>query len=117
MMKTKRSLVLMTMMTLMCVGISSAQTAPKSSSKSTLNGETPFVAQPITLETPTATLYGTLERPQSPSRVPVVLIIAGSGPTDRDGNSTMLPGPNNSIKLLAEALAARGIASLRYDKR
>lgn len=116
-MKTNRSLILVTMMTLMCVGISSAQTAPKGSSKSTLNGETPFVAEPINLETPTATLYGTLERPQSRSRVPVVLIIAGSGPTDRDGNSTMLPGPNNSLKLLAEALAARSIASVRYDKR
>lgn len=116
-MKTYWSLILMTMMTLTCVGISSAQTAPKSSSKSTLNGETPFVAEPINLETPTAVLYGTLERPQSRSRVPVVLIIAGSGPTNRDGNSTMLPVPNNSIKLLAEALAARGIASVRYDKR
>jgi pimeloyl-ACP methyl ester carboxylesterase len=47
----------------------------------------------------------------------VVLLIAGSGPTDRDGNTTGLPGQNNSLRLLAEALAARGIASLRYDKR
>ncbi len=116
-MKTKWSLILMTMTILMGVGISSAQPAPKSSSKSTLNGEPPFVAEAITLETPTATLYGSLERPKSPSRVPVVLIIAGSGPTDRDGNSAMLPGPNNSIKLLAEDLAARGTASVRYDKR
>jgi len=69
------------------------------------------------LETPTGVLHGTLARPQSRSRVPVVLIIAGSGPTDRDGNSPLLPGANNSLKLLAEALAARGIASVRYDKR
>ncbi len=117
MMKTNWSLILMTMMTLMGVGISSGQPAPKSSAQSTLNVEMLFVAEPINLETPTATLYGTLERPQSQSRVPVVLIVAGSGPTDRDGNSSMLPGPNNSIKLMAEALAARGIASLRYDKR
>src|ERR1700730_7450749 len=40
-----------------------------------------------------------------------------SGPTDRNGNSPMLKGPNNSLKLLAEGLAAHGIASLRYDKR
>ncbi|MGI8918489.1 MAG: alpha/beta hydrolase [Pyrinomonadaceae bacterium] len=55
--------------------------------------------------------------PQSRSRVPVALIIAGSGPTDRDGNSIALKGPNNSLKLLAEALASHGIASVRYDKR
>ncbi len=116
-MKKNLSLILVTMMTLTGVGISSAQTAPKSSFKNALNGETPFVAEPITLETSTAALYGTLERPQSRAPVPVVLIIAGSGPTDRDGNSPLLPGANHSLKLLAEALAANGIASVRYDKR
>lgn len=48
---------------------------------------------------------------------PVALIIAGSGPTDRDGNSPLLSGANNSLSLLAEGLAAECIASLRYDKR
>jgi pimeloyl-ACP methyl ester carboxylesterase len=47
----------------------------------------------------------------------IVLIIAGSGPTDRDGNSLALQGKNNSLKYLAEALDSMGIASLRYDKR
>ena len=112
-MKTNLSLILVTMMTLTGVGISSAQTAPRSSSKSMPNGETTFVSEPITLETPTATLYGTLVHPQSRSRMPVVLIISGSGPTDRDGNSPVFKGPNNSLKLLAEGLAAHGIASLR----
>jgi pimeloyl-ACP methyl ester carboxylesterase len=47
---------------------------------------------------------------------PGAVIIAGSGPTDRDGNSRL--GLNtNSYKLLAEALGARGISSVRYDKR
>lgn len=45
------------------------------------------------------------------------IIIAGSGPTDRDGNSAMLPGKNNSLKYLAEALAKKGVTTLRYDKR
>ncbi len=40
-----------------------------------------------------------------------------SGPTDRDGNLPIFKGPNNSLKLLAEGLAAHGIASVRYDKR
>lgn len=70
-----------------------------------------------TLKTPNGDIYGTLELPAARSPVPVALIIAGSGPTDRDGNSPALPGSNNSLKMLADGLAARGIASLRYDKR
>jgi pimeloyl-ACP methyl ester carboxylesterase len=46
----------------------------------------------------------------------VVLIIAGSGPTDRDANNP-LGVRAASYRLLAEGLAARGIGSLRYDKR
>ncbi len=77
----------------------------------------PFPSEPITLETPTGVIYGTLVTPDSRGPWPVALIIAGSGPTDRDGNSPALPGANNSLRLLAEALAAHGIASVRYDKR
>jgi alpha-beta hydrolase superfamily lysophospholipase len=73
---------------------------------------------PVTLATKTGTLHGTLLIPAGPkSPMPVALIIAGSGPTDRDGNSPLLPGKNNSLKMLADALAQRGIATLRYDKR
>ncbi len=62
-------------------------------------------------------LGATLARPVSESAaVPVALIIAGSGPTDRDGNSTL--GLRTDLyKKLAWALAAEGIASVRYDKR
>jgi len=86
-------------------------------SPSTTASQTPLVEEPVTVETATGTLYVTLDLPRTASRVPVVLIIAGSGPTDRNGNSPLLKGANNSLKLLAEGLAARGIASLRYDKR
>jgi pimeloyl-ACP methyl ester carboxylesterase len=71
----------------------------------------------ITLATKTGNIFGTLTLPAAPGRVPVVIIIAGSGPTDRDGNSPLLPGKGDTQKLLASALAARGIASVRYDKR
>jgi pimeloyl-ACP methyl ester carboxylesterase len=72
----------------------------------------------LTLDTPTGKIAGTLLVPAGTTGpVPLVVIIAGSGPTDRDGNSRLLPGANNSLKVLAEGLAARGIASLRYDKR
>ena len=61
-------------------------------------------------------LKGTLLTPTSKQKIPVVLIIAGSGPTDRNGNN-VLGVSSYSYKLLAEGLATNGIASLRYDKR
>jgi alpha-beta hydrolase superfamily lysophospholipase len=63
------------------------------------------------------TVYGTLVRPSGPGPFPAVVMMAGSGPTDRDWNSPLLPGSNGSARLIAEALAGAGIASLRYDKR
>lgn len=63
------------------------------------------------------TVYGTLVRPIGPGPFPAVVMIAGSGPTDRDWNSPLLPGTNGSARLLAGALAQAGIVSLRYDKR
>jgi alpha-beta hydrolase superfamily lysophospholipase len=63
------------------------------------------------------TVYGTLVRPPGPGPFPAVVMVAGSGPTDRDWNSPLLPGTNGSARLLAQALARAGIASLRYDKR
>lgn len=71
--------------------------------------------EPIVLKTPTGDIYGTLLLPEAKLPVPVALIIAGSGPTDRDGNNPMMK--NNSLKMMAESLAKSGIASLRYDKR
>ena len=76
-----------------------------------------LAAQPVSLDTGTGVLYGTIELPASKLPFPVALIIAGSGPTDRDGNSPLLQGKNDSLKMLAQGLASRGIASLRYDKR
>ncbi len=79
-----------------------------------------FAAENLTLEVPNAKLFGTLEIPSGPSSgsgpFPVALIIAGSGPTDRDGNSPA-GVKSDAYKLLAQGLAANGIASLRYDKR
>lgn len=62
-------------------------------------------------------LRGTLWRPSSATGpTPVVVIIAGSGPTDRDCNSA-LGLRTDAYRLLAEGLARRGVASVRYDKR
>ncbi|MDE2139732.1 MAG: hypothetical protein KGJ17_04425 [Gammaproteobacteria bacterium] len=72
---------------------------------------------PLTLKIPAGILHGTLELPAGKGPFPVALIIAGSGPTDRDGNDVQLGLDTDSYKLLAQALAQHGIASLRYDKR
>lgn len=71
----------------------------------------------IFLETESGTLGGILSLPPDCKKCPAVLIIQGSGPTDKDGNSAILPGKNNSLKQLSESLNDIGIATLRYDKR
>ena len=71
----------------------------------------------VILNTATGDIHGKLLLPDSTTTAPLVIIIAGSGPTDMDGNTLGSDFRNNSLKLLAEALAREGIASLRYDKR
>src|SRR5258705_167496 len=75
------------------------------------------VESPYTIHSGALELGGTLTVPRAAAeKVPVVVIIAGSGPTDRNGNSLMGIRPN-SYAQLAWRLAERGIATLRYDKR
>lgn len=69
----------------------------------------------VQLETASGTLEGTLLVPEAKLGMPVVLLVAGSGPTDRNGNQPGLH--HNALLLLAQGLAQYGIASLRYDKR
>lgn len=63
------------------------------------------------------TMQALEEIPETSGPHPVAILIAGSGPTDKDGNSLTLNGKNNSLKMLAEELKAEGIAVIRYDKR
>lgn len=62
-------------------------------------------------------LKGTLFSPDKVTKeTKLVILIAGSGPTNRNGNSTV-GGVNNSLKFLAEGLTQNGIAVFSYDKR
>jgi pimeloyl-ACP methyl ester carboxylesterase len=77
--------------------------------------DTSFTETNIVLHTASGDIAGTLTIPAQPGKMPVALIIAGSGPTDRNGNNPMMK--NESLKKLAHGLASNNIASLRFDKR
>jgi len=68
----------------------------------------------LSLQTSTGELKGSLIMSPAKNKI-IALIIAGSGPTDRNGNNPMMI--NNSLKMLAEGLAEFDISSVRYDKR
>ena len=73
-------------------------------------------AAPVTTEAylHAGSLGGTMLRPETSTAS--ILIIPGSGPTDRDGNNRL--GVNGSpYKLLAEGLARKGLTTVRVDKR
>jgi pimeloyl-ACP methyl ester carboxylesterase len=86
----------------------------------TFLASTPVRAAPVEsfvdVQGPSGTLKGTMLAPADAKSAPVVLIIPGSGPTDRDGNNP-LGVKASSYKLLAQGLAERGVASVRIDKR
>ncbi|WP_082045789.1 MULTISPECIES: alpha/beta fold hydrolase [Pseudomonas] len=76
----------------------------------------PILREQVSLDTGQGVLHGSLVLPQRTEAVPVVLLVAGSGPTDRNGNNPG-GGHNDAHRKLAQALAQQGIASVRYDKR
>src|SRR5262245_19369604 len=96
------------MITVLLIALANVTIAQKSSP--------PAISEsPIVLHTKTGDIFGSLVLPATTGNVPVALIIAGSGPTDRDCNSPVMK--NDAYKKLAQALALNNIASVRYDKR
>ena len=74
-----------------------------------------LVGELVELKTDTGTLNANIDLPAKAGPWPVVILHAGSGPTDRDGNGPLVR--TDCQKLLGRALAAEGIAVLRIDKR
>ncbi len=72
---------------------------------------TTYTAEEISI---TNWVDGTLLKPNTPTTT-LAIIIAGSGPTDRNGNQNFMK--SNNLKKLAEAISSAGIATFRYDKR
>jgi len=77
----------------------------------------PYSVEEVMWEIDDTTVNATLTRPEGDGPFPAVIMIAGSGPTDRDWNSPLLPGNNGSAALFADALTRAGYVTLRYDKR
>jgi len=75
------------------------------------------VGEDVSVSTAHGQLHGTLLLPEGQGPFICVLLIAGSGPTDRDGNSEIMVGSNDMLLQLALYLQANGFASLRYDKQ
>lgn len=93
--------------------VAQAPSAPRADT----TAPTAAVESPYAIRSGALVLAGTLTVPRGVTApVPVAVIIAGSGPTDRNGNSVLGIRPN-SYAQLAWRLAERGIATLRYDKR
>jgi hypothetical protein len=98
------------LLALMCAAVPSRAGASNISSNS-------WVDQNVSFTSGTMTIYATFRHPKSDTAIaPGVLLIAGSGPTDRNGNSALEPGPVDTLKTLADWLSQDGVASLRYDK-
>lgn len=77
--------------------------------------ETPVTYKELLISVAGGELKAALQMPDKPTGE-LVIIHAGSGPTNKDGN-TIGAGANNSLKMIAESLAEKGIASIRFDKR
>lgn len=75
----------------------------------------PYDTADVTFENPGAqiTLAGTLTKPKGPGPHPVVVMISGSGPQDRD---EALMG-HKPFAVIADHLTRRGVAVLRFDDR
>ncbi len=81
-----------------------------------VDGAFDTASEDVTFTAGGRTIPGTLVAPKAPGSWPAVLLLAGSGPTDRDWNSPLIGTKNGSGKLLATELAKHGAVVLRFDK-
>jgi hypothetical protein len=106
-----------------CGSSSSTQPGARPSDRDAARVET-FLREPmfevasedVTFSAGGRTVPGTLARPRTAGKRPAIVLLAGSGPTDRDWNSPAIPTKNGSGALLALELARRGAVVLRFDK-
>lgn len=102
------------------IGFTAATYVSAQTSHNSDGGKQLPIQEDLSAQGPSGTLAGTLTLPAHggplPTETRVLLIVPGSGPTDRDGNSP-LGVAAAPYRLLAQALAERGYPSVRIDKR
>ena len=105
---------------LVACGAASPAPSPsgRASPASAGRGTTSATTQNVSFVADGTTTYGTLDIPahRRGQRLAAALILAGSGPTDRNGNDAQLGFEPGNLKMIANVLAGQGIMSLRYDK-
>lgn len=101
------------MMCAVVFGVASVSAASATEQKMESSSSAAFVSHDLDVPSPLGPLPATLTTPKGTGPFPAVLLVAGSGPNDRDETI----GPNKPFLDVAQGLAAAGIASLRYDKR
>jgi alpha-beta hydrolase superfamily lysophospholipase len=70
----------------------------------------------VTFDVDGVTVHGSLRIPSGSGPFPAAVLLAGSGPTDRNGDSRLINGSIGTLRHLADVLARNGVATLRYDK-
>ncbi|WP_221192975.1 hypothetical protein [Mycolicibacterium iranicum] len=79
------------------------------------SGRATWADEEVTFEADGLTLHGTYRHRADDQPAPAALLLSESGNTDRNGDN-QVAGPIGNMRLLAEQLSDRGVASLRYDK-
>ncbi|OBF73423.1 hypothetical protein A5750_14280 [Mycobacterium sp. 852002-51613_SCH5001154] len=97
-------------------GCASEPPAARPPSPTASAGQAGWVDDAVSFSVADMTVYGTFRHPAGRATVPAALLIAGSGPTDRNGDSALMPGQVDTLRNLAQALSDDGVATLRYDK-
>src|SRR5579859_3272987 len=99
-------------------GSGPGSSATTGTTESTGPGQIAASSQDVSFTVDGTKTYGTLEIPahRSGQHLAAALLIAGSGPTDRDGNQPSANVTPQTLKLVAGVLAQQGIITFRFDK-
>jgi alpha-beta hydrolase superfamily lysophospholipase len=89
---------------------------PQESRRKPMALENTYQEIPVSWNVDHIEISATLAKPNGKGQFPAIIFVAGSGPTDRNWNTPLIPGTNGSGALLAQAFAENGFITLRYDK-